>query len=87
MLLVLWWTEAGVATVVVGLRFYTRYSMRAILIEDWLMLLALVRCHHTKHNNNGETLPIRTGETTATSLRRSSFIANILFFSFFSTRP
>jgi hypothetical protein len=27
MLLVLWWTEAGVATVVVGLRFYTRYSM------------------------------------------------------------
>ncbi|KAL1877878.1 hypothetical protein Daus18300_002231 [Diaporthe australafricana] len=42
MLLALWWTEAGVATVVVGLRFYTRYFMRGIVIEDWLMLLALV---------------------------------------------
>ncbi|KAK2616015.1 hypothetical protein N8I77_002734 [Diaporthe amygdali] len=41
MLLALWWTEAGLATVVVGLRFYTRYLMRGIVIEDWLMLLAL----------------------------------------------
>ncbi|KAG8158424.1 hypothetical protein KVR01_011546 [Diaporthe batatas] len=41
MLLALWWTEAGIATVIVGLRMYTRYSMRAVLIEDWLMLLAL----------------------------------------------
>lgn len=42
MLLALWWAEAGVATVVVGLRFYTRHVMRAIVIEDWLMLIALV---------------------------------------------
>lgn len=48
MLLALWWTEAAVATVVVGLRFYTRYLMRGIVAEDWLMLFALVRSLHAQ---------------------------------------
>lgn len=43
MLLALWWTEAGIATVIVGLRLYTRFLMRGLVLEDWLMLLALVR--------------------------------------------
>lgn len=42
MLLALWWTEAGIATVIVGLRLYTRFMMRGIVIEDWLMLISLV---------------------------------------------
>lgn len=40
--LALGWSQTGIAMVVVFLRFYTRYMMRGIVIEDWLMLLALV---------------------------------------------
>lgn len=57
MLLALWWTEAGIATVVVSLRLYTRYSMRAILIEDWLMLLALVSCPHNVYIDDTDSDP------------------------------
>lgn len=62
MLLALWWTEAGVATVVVGLRFYTRHVMRGIVIEDWLMLIALV-----------SPLPQRSTYTRKKCSRRNSF--------------
>lgn len=40
--LALGWSQTGIAAVVVILRFYTRYMMRGIVIEDWLMLIALV---------------------------------------------
>lgn len=42
-ILALGWSQTGIATIVVILRFYTRYLMRGIVIEDWLMLIALVR--------------------------------------------
>jgi len=45
--LTLGWGQTGIAMVVVFLRFYTRYMMRGIVIEDWLMLVALVSHPHS----------------------------------------
>ena len=36
------WTEASVAILIVGLRFYARVSFKALGADDLLMLLALV---------------------------------------------
>lgn len=48
MLLGLWWAQVVIVTIIVGLRFYTRHLMRGIVIEDWLMLMALVRSQQLK---------------------------------------
>lgn len=51
----LWWTEAAVATVVVGLRLYTRYLMRGVVAEGWLMLFTLVRSLHAWWHRNKDS--------------------------------
>jgi len=37
-----YWTQIGIATVVVAARFYTRRRMRLTGADDWLMLVTLV---------------------------------------------
>jgi hypothetical protein len=37
-----YWTQVGVATVIVAARFYTRKRMRMTGVDDWLMLVTLV---------------------------------------------
>ncbi|KAF7528052.1 hypothetical protein G7054_g10244 [Neopestalotiopsis clavispora] len=41
-LLALFWTEAAISIIFVALRFYTRFLMRGIGVDDWLMLVALI---------------------------------------------
>jgi hypothetical protein len=41
-LLAIYWTQGGIAIIIVALRFYVRYAKRIIGIEDWAMLIALV---------------------------------------------
>lgn len=41
-LLPVFWTEVGIAIVVVALRFYTQYVRRSTGADDWTMLVSLV---------------------------------------------
>lgn len=42
-LLAMYWTETAIILVVVALRFYSRILIRSLGIDDWLMLIAIVR--------------------------------------------
>ena len=41
-IVVTYWILTGIATIVVGLRFYVRYTIKSIGYDDWWMLVALV---------------------------------------------
>lgn len=42
-LLVIYWTECSIGIIVVSLRFYSRIKVRGVGLDDWIMLLILVK--------------------------------------------
>ena len=39
----IYWTQVGIAIIIVATRLYTRQRMKITGIDDWLMLITLVR--------------------------------------------
>ena len=56
----IYWTQVSTASIIVATRLYTRKRMKIIGIDDWLMLITLVR--------------LRSSRVTATSLHDSGVV-------------
>lgn len=50
-LLVMYWTECSIAIIVVSLRFYCRIKIKGVGLDDWTMLLTLVKEEKKKKKN------------------------------------
>lgn len=42
-LMAMFWTEVTIAVIVVAMRMYSRFKIKATGVDDWIMVLTLVR--------------------------------------------